>query len=114
MCRLNIDEAKEAISKIGSAYFNIGEPVFPEGRKDVCAILRTTKLSDEDNILFLVWLSQTDEIRQEKLFTFRCPRDFPMIDQLEKEGDKFVVGLRCGTYYHEMISFPLSKMDVRK
>lgn len=86
------EEAKYLIDRIGPSLGSdfTYNPVFPEGRKDVCAIRRSAENGSDYgfDIIYLVWKESDGSIKHKEIKNSRSTKDYIHIEsvEVEKEG----------------------------
>ena len=85
---------------IDSRYDYTGAPVFPEGRKDVCAVERKAEdgSSYGFDTIYLVWRAG-EQLGYERLVDSRATKDYIHVDQVVDDGKDIVVKVRSGGSY---------------
>jgi len=74
-------------------------PIFPEGRRDVCAVRRLAENGRDDGFdtIYLVWANSNGELTYKKIADSRSTKDYISIDSIEsKENGSVVVRFSSG------------------
>ncbi len=101
---LTSQEAKDHVNRVGprlgSGDFTYN-PVFPETRKDVCAVRRTSEdgHSYGFDTIYLIWKDEVGKIHHKKLTNSRRTKDYIHINSVEADGDRVTVKFGSGGSY---------------
>ncbi|PIU76164.1 hypothetical protein COS75_00400 [Candidatus Pacearchaeota archaeon CG06_land_8_20_14_3_00_35_12] len=97
---LTANEAKALIDEIGPSLgcdFTY-DPVFPETRKDVCAVRRLAEDGSDYgyDTIYLVWKSKKGKLDHEELIDSSSSKDYIHVDKVEETKDEIIVKVRSG------------------
>lgn len=91
MIELTAKEAKNLINEIGPrlGHDYTHEPEFPEGRKDVCAVVHTTENGSTYgyDTVYLVWKELDEAVKYEEIRNSRSTKDYIHIKGVEINND---------------------------
>jgi len=89
---LNVEEVRELISKVGPS-LGCGDftydPIFPEGRKDVCVVSHMAEdgHSYGFDTLYLVWKEGPGRMKYKEIKNTRSTKDYIMIKEIVINND---------------------------
>jgi hypothetical protein len=88
---LEKEEAKNLIKEIGPrlGYDYTHDPMFPKGRKDVCAIVHTTENGSTYgyDTVYLVWKEPNGSVKHEEIRNSRSTKDYISVKSVEVKKD---------------------------
>ena len=103
MEELKPDKVKSLIGKVGPSlgYDYTSGPVFPESRKDVCAVVRTAEDGSTYGFdtAYLVWANLKGQLNHEELINTRSSKDYIHIDEIKEDENDIVLKLGSGGSY---------------
>lgn len=99
LCKKVVLTPQEAVALINSVGPSLGcgdhtyDPVFPDGRKDVCAVRRMAENGNDYGFdtIYVVWKKKDGTINFEKLTDSRWTKDYINIEGVLTDGDTVVV-----------------------
>jgi hypothetical protein len=101
---LTADEAKAYVTAVGPSmgrYDFTKTPHFPEGRTDVCAVIR--KVSNGStygyDTMYLVWKDQSGRIMHREITNTKDNKNYTYIDKIEVDGNVVRVSWSTGDSY---------------
>ena len=117
MNELTVKKVKDLIDRVGPSlgYDFTYDPVFPEGRRDVCAVRRLAENGSTYgyDTIYLVWRGKDGKIQYRELINSRSSKDYIHIDGVREENGKIVVevgsgGSYSGSAWHKSIKVKIS------
>ena len=98
MTELNPQEVKALIDRIGPSlgYDHTHAPVFPENRKDVCAVSRLVENGDSYgyDVIYLVWYDNGMKYRE--IANTRETKDYLHVENISVQDDAVSVSFGSG------------------
>lgn len=102
MAELNSKDVKEMIDLVGPGlgYDLTYDPLFPETRKDVCAVRRLAENGSTYGFdtIYLVW-SGNNKLNFKELINSKSDKDYINIGKVYERGDSIIVEVSSGGSY---------------
>lgn len=99
MKELHVEEVRAFIDRVGAklGYDHTYTPVFPEGRRDVCAVNRMVENGSSYgyNVVYLVW-GESGSMACKEIADTRSTKDYLDIVEVRADGNTIAVRLRSG------------------
>jgi hypothetical protein len=94
---ISIAEAKGLVNSLGPhlGFENTYDPVFAEGRKDICAVRRLAENGNYGyDTVYLLWKGKDGELQHEKIDDSKNSQKYVFIDELVEENGNIIIKVR--------------------